>query len=137
MGVFRRPVTAIWPDFGRISEIAEIRLRGAVSPFCCAFAAAVLPARYFANFSRISDFSQNILTSPYDSQNWHFPVRRYRDLGRFRPHFGDSRIDFARPFRRFVARLRQPFFLRDISHIASRPFSQKRPEGGVLCRIRC
>ena len=51
MGLFRRPVTAIWPDFGRVSEIAEIQLRWPVSPFCCAFSAAVLSGGYFANLT--------------------------------------------------------------------------------------
>ena len=60
----RRPVTAIWPNSGPISEIAERRLREAVLSFCCSFSAAILPARYFADFLRISDFSQNILTVP-------------------------------------------------------------------------
>ena len=62
MRLFRLPATAIWPNFGRVSEIAE--LRWAVSPFCCAFSAAVLSARYFADFLRISDFPQNVLTIP-------------------------------------------------------------------------
>ena len=62
IGLFRRPVTAIWPNFGRISGIAEIRLREAVSPFCCAFSEAALPAGYFADFFMISGFSRNILT---------------------------------------------------------------------------
>ena len=136
-----------------------------------------------ANFLRISDFSQNILTVPEDSRNAPLSPPSYRDLAQFRSRFRDRRnptsrsrfavllrvfgrrnllrdispifcgfricrngslgfpkrafcasqlprfgpisvafprspkSDFAEPFRRFVARFRPPFVLRDISPI--------------------
>ena len=58
MGMRRRQYTAIWPNFDGTSELAEIRLREGVSPFGCRFVAYVLSARYFNDFSLISDFDK-------------------------------------------------------------------------------
>ena len=94
MGLFRRPVTAIWPNFGRVSDIAEIRLREAVSPFCCFGSRS--PREIFRRFFYVSGFSLNILTFPQDSQNGPFSAPSYRDLARFRPRSRDRRNPTSR-----------------------------------------
>jgi len=105
------------PRFVPISECAEIRLRESASPFCCLFSAAALSAGYFANFSLISDFSEN----PEVGSG----IPKLALAAAQLPRFGaiaaaflrSQKPDFASPFRCYVARLRQPFFLRDISPI--------------------